>query len=134
MDFERSSSSRYTLNLTPLIDMVFLLVVFFMLTTTFVVNQGISLSFATSDDVTESVTEQKSLLVFVFNDGAVKVDNTDFSQSQWPKFRSYIYKNYLKGNKGKILVHIDETAKVQDAVSIMDQIQLAGGTNIILVD
>src|SRR5215469_15510373 len=44
MDFERDSRRARELNLTPLVDIILMLVIFFMLSTSFVVSESMGLS------------------------------------------------------------------------------------------
>ncbi|MEO0592489.1 MAG: biopolymer transporter ExbD [Myxococcota bacterium] len=69
MDFSnpRSRRSAVEINLTPLIDVVFILLIFFLITSTFVTNEGIEVdtpsasnadSLETSDSITIAITKE----------------------------------------------------------------------------
>lgn len=126
MEFRRSFSTKLKMSLTPLIDLVFLLVVFFMLTTTFSVNEAINIGFANETVDVES-GDRKSIMVFVSKDGLVSLEGKIMRPAQ---FREALRHILSKNKKRKIFMKSDSMATVQDIISVMDQIQLAGGLNI----
>ena len=81
MKFRRKNTDELELNLTPLIDVVFLLLIFFMVSTTFQKESEISLQLPkASEDPVESPTEQYEIVVnaagsFFIND--TELVNTD---------------------------------------------------------
>jgi biopolymer transport protein ExbD len=73
MQFRRSRRDDARIDITPLVDMVFLLLIFFMLSTTFIVTPGIKVNLPQSS--AEKVTqEKKELLVVITEDNKVFVD------------------------------------------------------------
>jgi len=126
MEIERSFSSRRKASLTPLIDMVFLLVVFFMLSTTFANDEGISLNFASGNNSSGDGT-RKSITVTVEEGGIVDLDGKKYSRN---KFREALREVIVKNKKKKIFIKSQGDATVQDVISALDQVQLAGGSDI----
>jgi len=130
MEIERNFQSKAKLSLTPLIDMVFLLVVFFMLTTTFASNEAIDIGFA-GDTGEVRPSEKDSIIVEVRKNGLVTVGKKIFRHAD---FREHLRKILKKDPKTKILLTSSSSATVQDVVIIMDEIQLAGGSDIIFIE
>ncbi len=69
MDFERSHRRMNEINLTALIDIVFHLMVFVMLTTTFVVSESMELSLPSGH--TKSVTAERVMRIHIGADGVL---------------------------------------------------------------
>lgn len=141
MDFERSTKRKVTLSMTPLIDMVFLLVVFFMLTTTFTKEEGIDISFSSGGNA-DIAGGLETILVWIDAGGQILLDGGDgnenssnvYSRDEYNYFREDLRK-ILHNNKNKqIQLYSSEYATVQDVITTIDQVQMAGGTNITFID
>jgi biopolymer transport protein ExbD len=73
MQFRRPRRDDARIDITPLVDMVFLLLIFFMLSTTFIVTPGIKVNLPRSS--AEKVTqEKKEVQVVITEDNKVFVD------------------------------------------------------------
>jgi biopolymer transport protein ExbD len=73
MQFRRPRRDDARIEITPLVDMVFLLLIFFMLSTTFIVTPGIKVNLPRSS--AEKVTqEKKEVQVIITEDNKVFVD------------------------------------------------------------
>ncbi len=129
MEFERNITSRAKLNMTPLIDMVFLLVVFFMLTSSFNNEEGIEINFSSNEGGAEKPTSQKVIKIYV-NEETIYLDDKKYDYSS---FYSSLKDRLLNLDNPHILVSGSKESTVQDVIKIVDQINLAGGTNIIFV-
>ena len=80
MNFSRARRAEPVVDVTPLIDIIFQLVLFFMVSTTFVTAPGIEVDLPRSSADTV-LREQDDLSIWISSDGAVYVDDTavDFS-------------------------------------------------------
>ena len=80
MNFSRSRRAEPVVDVTPLIDIIFQLVLFFMVSTTFVTAPGIEVDLPRSSADTV-LREQDDLSIWISSDGAVYVDDrpVDFS-------------------------------------------------------
>ena len=63
MEFERSRQVKMHLDIAPLIDIVFLLLVFFMLTSNFIVQPGIKVTLPAAK--TSKPQEEQKIIVFI---------------------------------------------------------------------
>ena len=63
MRFSGPESEEVTISLTPLVDVVFLLLIFFMVSTTFSAESQLRLRLPSSDRVAEPLTEKQQLLI-----------------------------------------------------------------------
>ena len=132
MEFQRSFSSRAKLSLTPLIDVVFLLVVFFMLTTTFAKHEGMQLGFGQESD--QEVTEQSDTVIIQV---IVKADNRIMMNEQ--AFGAEGFRRVFKAlmlTEGNKQIHLqqEDGVTVQQMITAMDLVRMSGGRNITFVD
>ena len=74
MNFSRSRRAEPVVDVTPLIDIIFQLVLFFMVSTTFVTAPGIEVDLPRSSADTV-LREQDDLSIWIASDGAVYVDD-----------------------------------------------------------
>ncbi len=127
MDFEGRARVHSHLDIAPLIDIVFLLLVFFMLTSTFLVPEAIELELPESrsaqavEDVTFTVALDQGGEVYL-NGEAVGLDGLEAA-----------LKPLLEKDPGSpVILKSDARSAVQQLLEVMDAIRAAGGTNIAL--
>ena len=112
-------------DISPLIDMVFILLIFFMVTTTFVKDHQVELERPSAASATRSST--KSLRVVVDRAGAIQVDGQPVRpwmlQSRVRQLLSY-------HPDGQVLVIADRGLKSGDLIQVVDQIRLAGAKQV----
>ncbi len=76
MPIKLNSAEEPTLNLTPMIDIVFLLIIFFMVGTKFTeIEQELEVSIPQVASGATIVTETQQCVIAVFHDGRVSVDD-----------------------------------------------------------
>jgi len=122
LQFERSGRTPLGVNVTPLIDCVFLLLVFFMLTTSFLEEQSVILHVSQGRPVT---TEQ--IVVDIGGDGAIAVQGEAVTLEQVAERVRPLLAS-MKG--GAVSIRAKNNVPVQRTVSVMDQIRKAGSENI----
>ena len=84
MRFNRRLSATAQPDLVPMIDVVFQLVVFFLMSSTFVVSPGISLSLPESRTTQSVVTD--AMNIYVYADGGIFVGETSHSMESLEAF------------------------------------------------
>ncbi len=120
------------LSMTPLIDMVFLLLVFFMLTTSFIKKEGLAFSQSTSKDQTsQSSNADKFILISLEEKGTLLVNKT---RSHINNFIKIIKPLLTHDGTQRIFIQILGSPKVQDLVTVVDMLNIAGVTNITFID
>lgn len=132
MEFERSINSKHQLNLTPLIDIIFLLIVFFMLTSKFALNESINLSIATASIGEEVVKDDESILILLHPDNRYTLDGNTHDISH---LKHQLPDLLGAGNNEKNIFLLPKgNVTLQTIVSAMDYIQRLGGKNVTLAD
>lgn len=117
------------IDMTPMVDVAFLLLIFFMVTTVFRTPQALEINLPPDDNVKIEVAESKVLTVRVLPD-----DRSYWKRGTDPWARSPVaslsdvFKNY-RGNKDLVVViKIDREAPFNSMVKIIDELDLAGLT------
>jgi len=125
MDFEGRARIHSHLDIAPLIDIVFLLLVFFMLTSTFLVPEAIELELPESK--TAVATDITPVIVLLDKNGQLALNGENIALEQ---LRQAI-KPLLAGDADTaITLKSDARTEVQTLLKVMDEIRAAGGTNV----
>lgn len=129
MQFEGRRRTSQVPNLTPLIDIVFLLLVFFMLTSHFVQEQAINIDLPVADSG-EAVLEDELLEVVLTADGLLLVDEHIVEAGNLEA----VLRQKLQGRRDKLVrVRGDRGAPLGRAVTIMDAARKAGADGVDIV-
>ncbi len=114
------------IDMTPMVDIAFLLLIFFMVTTVFRTPQALEINLPPDKDVKVDVAESKVLSIRVLPD-----ERAYFKRGTDPWARtsvrdlSTVFKAY-KGNKELVVViKLDREAKFSGMVDIIDELDLA---------
>lgn len=128
MDFERKRRHVKELNLIALIDIVFHLMVFVMLTTSFVVSESLELSLPSGKTNTSSFTAHMGMLRLKLNsDDTVTNDGRILSLTQMGEM---LTRRMGKEPDIRIAVISAPGVSVQQLVTVLDAVYRAGGRNI----
>ncbi len=127
MDFEGRARIHSHLDIAPLIDIVFLLLVFFMLTSTFLVPEAIELELPESASAT--VSEITPITVALNANGELSLNGQSI---QFNALRQSIRSLITENNDATITLKSDAHTEVQQLLKIMDEIRAAGGNNVAL--
>jgi biopolymer transport protein ExbD len=133
INIERKSHQKnaIALNLTSLIDVLFLLVIFFLLTTKFITSDAVDLNISTVDNSKPAANSEKAIVVTLVSDGKVMLSDHEFKLDELQVRIGEV----IRDNKNKDIVLVSkEGATVQNMVTAMDKIRAAGGSNISLAE
>jgi len=111
------------LDIAPLIDVVFLLLIFFMLTSSYIFQPGIKIDLPKA--VTSEVIQEKNLIITVSAEGATYFNNLPVSLKQLKKQLSE-----AAGQDRPLLIKADHQASLGKVVQIWDICREAGLTQI----
>jgi len=129
MNFSRDDSSErdgFELNVTPLMDVMFLLVIFFAVSTTFRVYPGISVDLpsAGSEQIQE---EETTLTVLLSEKGEIYVDGKKMDTGHLGR----LLKERMEGSpKLMFVLQADEKARHGQVVEVMDLAKQHGVTRL----
>ncbi len=121
-------SRRQALSLTPLIDVVFLLLVFFMLASTFVRFSTVKIETAGAGN--SQADRTKLALIHIGKDRAVLINGLQVSDDQL----SAGLEKLIADGKTNAVVVVRKEANVSDLVSGLAQVRAAGFTSVRVVD
>lgn len=125
MRYRNHSEEEAQIDMSPLIDMVFILLIFFMVTTTFVKDMKLDLNRPSASSASAAST--KSIRVFIDNAGDVYVDN---QQVRIYSLQSKLRDMLRVSTDKSILVVTDEEVPAKRVLEVVDQSKLAGATDV----
>lgn len=129
MQFEGRRRSSNIPNLTPLIDIVFLLLVFFMLTSHFVRENAIDIDLPVADSG-KVLKDDKQIEVVIDAQGGIRIHN----QLIEPEALETTLRQALDGQSEKVVrVRGDRSAALGRAVTILDASRKAGALAVDIV-
>ena len=111
--------------MTPLIDMVFILLIFFLVTSSFTKESGIEVSRPTAESGQRQ--ETASIIIGVNKAGDIWLDN---QQVDIRSVRPMIENLHAQNPEGTVIIMSDKDARMGTAVQVLDQVRLAGVTNV----
>lgn len=121
--------NRHTVNmpLTSLIDIVFLLLIYFLLTTNFIVDEGIKIKLPQAK--ASAPQTQKEITVYVDQDGKAFLENKEVPLGSLFKK----LKEMIGGQEDKLVViKADRSVVINKAVKVMDIAKSAGAGKLCL--
>ncbi|MBQ0757813.1 MAG: biopolymer transporter ExbD [Amphritea sp.] len=119
MKFRRKKPEEVSVNLTSLIDVVFLLLIFFMVSTTFTKETHIEINLPEAEgEVVESQTD--SIEVTVSIEGAFSVNGQALLNSQPDTLRRAIMDQAGDNRKLPFVISADANTPHQSVVTVMD--------------
>tara|TARA_Y100001935_G_C17291180_1_gene503420 strand:- start:1078 stop:1488 length:411 start_codon:yes stop_codon:yes gene_type:complete len=119
--FNTSKEENHQIDISPLIDMVFILLIFFMVSTTFVKDMQIDIDRPGAASATPS--KSKSIRVFIDGNENIFVDGQ--------QVRSWVLQGKLRDLKAKdespsVLIVTDKGVSADKLVEVVDQCRLSG--------
>lgn len=125
MNFARSIRKPRPIGLTPLIDVVFLLIIFFMVSTSFIKTESMEMSFPSAQEVKE--TPKTAIRIFVHDDERTFLGEREMTI---PDLKAQLRLLLFKDPERSVLLLSGKEVSVQRLVSIMDDVYLMGGRNV----
>ncbi len=127
MDFKGRARIHSHLDIAPLIDIVFLLLVFFMLNSTFLVPEAIELELPESS--TSAVVDATAITVSLNEKGQVALNGESIKlEDLQPAIKALL----AQDENISITLKSDAQTQVQQLLKLMDEIRAAGGKNLAL--
>ncbi|MBB1268021.1 ExbD/TolR family protein [Shewanella frigidimarina] len=120
----RIKSQVHQIDLSPLLDVVFILLIFFIVTTVFVKETGVEVK--KPQALSAAQLEKQSILIAITEAGAVMYAGQDIGvQGVKPIIMQLLAKKHMP-----VILQVDENVPTKQLVSVMDQAKLAGASSI----
>lgn len=119
MKFRRQRGEEISVNLTPLIDVVFLLLIFFMVSTTFKKETHISLNLPEAEGE-QIAAENNQIEIVVSAKGEYAINERALINTEFETLRAAIKKVGKGDTKLPVIISADGNAPHQSVVNVMD--------------
>ena len=114
-------------DLTPMLDVVFIMLIFFIVTTSFVKESGLDVS--RPEAATAERKERGNILVAISQNDQVWIDRR---QVDVRAIRANIERLHAENPQGSVVIQADENSRTGLLVQVMDAARLAGVENVSL--
>jgi len=126
LDSQTATEQQAEINITPLIDVVFLLLIFFMVTTTFSENHGIKVDLPSSS-AKNNTNKKTSFVLTLDKEGKVFLNEAAIAPD---KLQPELSKFHQQNPEATLVLRADKLTKHQDVVTVMDAAKRADITNL----
>ena len=124
-DHIKSESGPTAMNITPLIDMVFILLIFFAVNASFVKEAGVEIE---RPSARSAVTqEQANIMIAVTATGEVWVDRQRVDPRS---VRGHVERLHAENPEGAVVILADDKSETGLVIEVLDQARLAGVENV----
>ena len=121
----RGSGSVAEINMTPLIDMVFILLIFFIVTTSFVNETGVDVNRPSAETAVNK--ELANIMVAITSSGQINIGGRVVDRRA---VRANIERLHAENPEGSVIIIADKDVKTGLLIEVMDQARLAGIANV----
>ena len=122
----RNEDDTENVDMTPLIDMVFILLIFFIVTSVFTKDKGMDVKRPSQQS--RGQIEKHNILITITNSGSLRLDGEEIGINS---LRNLISRR-LRSSKLPVVILADVTAPVGLLTEVMDEARLAGANDISL--
>jgi biopolymer transport protein ExbD len=109
------------LDMTPMLDIVFIMLIFFIVTTSFVKESGVTVN--TPQAATASQQKNTNIFIAIAASGEVWIDRRPVDLRA---VRTIVARLHADNPEGSVIIQADADAATGTLVEIMDQVRLAG--------
>jgi biopolymer transport protein ExbD len=124
-DHLRSEAGPTALNITPLIDMVFILLIFFAVNASFVKEAGVEIERPSAR--TAQTEQQANIMIAVTENDEVWVDRQRVDPRS---VRGHVERLHAENPEGSVVILADEDSRTGLVIEVLDQARLAGVENV----
>ena len=123
----RRKGKTLELNMAPLIDMVFILLIFFLVTTSFVKETGVDINRPSAASAVSH--EQAGLLIGITADNRIFMDRREIDIRA---VRANVERALAENPEGGVVIVADRASSTGMTIQVMDGCRLAGAQNVSL--
>jgi len=122
---QRRRKQQSELNMTPLIDMVFILLIFFIVTTSFVKEAGVEINRPVAN--TAVVNESTSLIIGITDSNEIWIEGKIYDVRS---VRGYMNRFLAETPEGAVVITADKECRSGLLIKVLDSCREAGATNL----
>ncbi len=115
------------IDITPMLDVVFIMLIFFIVTASFVKESGIEVN--RPDASTSNAKPRASILIAINDLGEIWINKRKIDEGQ---VRANIERLHAENPQGTVVVQADEEARTKTLVAVMDAAREAGVNDVSL--
>jgi len=115
------------LNIAPLIDMVFILLIFFLVTTSFVKETGVDINRPVASTAVSK--EKAAIMVGITAEGRIYMEKREIDIRA---VRANVERSLAESPESRVIVVADRESKTGTVIKVMDGCRLAGAANVSL--
>ena len=113
------------IDLTPMLDVVFIMLIFFIVTSTFVKESGVDVSRPNAD--TAVVTESNSIQIGITSSNQIFMDKRQVDKRA---VRAHVERGLAENPGAAVIIVADADSKTETLIEVMDQSRLAGAVSV----
>ena len=122
MNFKPKNRDEFNLDITPLIDVVFLLLIFFMVSTTFKHESEINITLPSASNKT--VTQKPDAINIGLDlKGNIYIDGKRLINSEFKTIKSALFDRIKKSEKPPVIISADSNVKYQSVIYLLDTLR-----------
>ena len=108
-------------NITPMLDVVFILLIFFIVTANFINDPGLEIN--SPDSETAEITENAAILIAIGPAGEIYMDGRRIDVRQ---VKANVIRLMAENPQGAVVMQADEKATAEKIIAVMDEVREAG--------
>ena len=128
MKFKKKKSPDISLEITPLVDVIFLLLIFFVLSTQFIDLKTMSIDLPSLDKKTMSNLPENRVKIEISKEGEVLINNTTINEFSLKSLNEEL--SLIPSNIKTAIISADSDTRYQYIVTIMESLNSNGFKNI----
>jgi biopolymer transport protein ExbD len=113
------------INLTPMLDIVFIMLIFFVVTSSFVKESGVDVSRPSASTAVRK--QQGNIMVAITRDDQVWIDRR---RVELHAVRAQVERLHAENPEGEVVIQADRNSRSGLLVQVIDQARLAGVENV----
>ena len=125
MEFPRPPRRDVRIDISALIDVVFLLLIFFAVSTTFLESTGLDLELPSAD--TSAAPESRDVIVWIGEEGNLRFDGRDL---QLADLEDDLKAALEQAERKFVVIMADRNARLEQVVQVMDLARKSGAVGI----
>ena len=128
MRFQRKKNTDISLDVTPLVDVIFLLLIFFVLSTNFIDIKTMNINLPSVQDLSMNNSLEEKVSIEILKGGRVLINNKELKEFSLKSLNNEL--NLISSDISSAVISADSDTKYQYLVTIMESLNRNGFKNI----